>query len=65
MGLATIMIKNNTWRAVQLGNNYALGTINNKGTVVGHQWHIAKENFLLNYVLRFLATTALVKDYQS
>ena len=47
MSLAFVVIKNNTRCTVQLGDNYTLGTIDNKCTVFSHQWNFAKVDFLL------------------
>src|SRR5690554_7602928 len=48
------MIKEHTGRAVELGNNYTLGTVDNEGTVLGHQGHFAHVDFLFFDVLNRL-----------
>src|SRR5438445_581893 len=40
-------LEEHTRRAVQLADNYALGSIHNEGAVVGHQRHVAEKDFLL------------------
>ncbi len=47
VGLATVMIKQNTGRTVHLADDNALGTIDDERTVLGHQWHVAHINVLL------------------
>ena len=39
---------------MQLGNDYALGTVNDERAVIGHQRHFAKIDFLLANFLDWL-----------
>src|SRR5450432_482818 len=51
--------KEHAGRAVQLADNDALGTVDNEGTILGHQRNVAKENFLL-----FNIANALVAGFR-
>jgi hypothetical protein len=63
MGLALVVIEEHTWRTVELGNNNTLGTIDNEGTVLGHQGHFAHVDFLLFNVLdRLVGRFLIVND---
>ncbi len=53
VSLAAIVVEEYTRRTVKLGNNHALGTINNKGTVFGHQRDFSHIDFLLFDILDF------------
>ena len=46
MGLAAVVIEKHARRTVQLGYDYPLGTVNNKGTRISHQGHFAHVDFL-------------------
>ncbi len=50
---------------MELGNNNALGTVNNKGTVLGHQGHFAHVDFLLFDVLDRLVGRFLIINDQA
>ena len=50
MRFSLIVIEENTRRPVQLRDDDSLGSINNERTVVSHQRHFAKIDFLLTYV---------------
>ena len=62
-----VMIKEDTRRTVQLGDNNPLGTIDNKSTIIRHQWHFTHENrFGFNHLLQFaLVMIALVINSQT
>ena len=47
MRLAAVMIKEDAGRAVHLRDDDALGAVDDKGAVAGHQGHIAHIDFLL------------------
>ena len=47
MGLALVMIEKYTRRTVHLADNHALGAIDDKSSIVGHQRHIAHIDVLL------------------
>ena len=63
MGLTLVVIEEHTRRTVELGNNNALGTVDNEGTVLGHQGHFAHVDFLLFNVLdRLVGRFLIVND---
>ena len=51
MGLALVVIEEHTRRAVQLGDDDALGAVDDEGAVVGHERQFAHVDFLLLDVL--------------
>jgi len=67
MSLALVVIEEHARRAVQLGNDDALGTVDDKGTVVGHQRHFTEIDLLFANVLDGLGRAArfLVIDDQA
>src|SRR5690606_1394398 len=46
MGFTLVVIEKHTGGAVELGNNYPLSTIDNEGTVIGHQWDFSHIDIL-------------------
>src|SRR5680860_1156157 len=63
MGLTFVMIKENTGRAVELGNNNTLGTVNNESTILGHQGHFAHVDFLFLDILdRLIGRLPIIND---
>src|SRR5690606_33841056 len=58
--LALVMVEEDARRAVHLGNDYALGTVDDEGAVVGHERHVAHVNVLLLDVADRLRTGVLV-----
>src|SRR5690606_36514754 len=58
--LARVMVEEDARRAVHLGNDYALGTVDDEGAVVGHERHVAHVNVLLLDVADRLRTGVLV-----
>ena len=58
MCLALVVVKEHAWRAVQLRNDYALGTIDDKGTVIGHQRHFTEIDLLFAYFFNWLRRAA-------
>ena len=51
VGLATVVVEEHTRRAVQLGNDNALGTIDDEGTILGHQGNLTHVDLLLANIL--------------
>ena len=60
MGLALVVVKENTWRTVQLAHHHPFSAIDNKGTIVGHQRYGAEINLLLFNIPNVLSATFLV-----
>ena len=56
--LALVVIEEHARRTVQLRHDDALGAVDNKRTVIGHQRHFAEINFLLANVLDRLRRAA-------
>ena len=44
---ALVMLEEHAWRTVQLRDDDALGTVNDEGTIVGHERHFAHVDLLL------------------
>ena len=63
--LATIVVEEHTRAAVQLGNDDTLGTIDDEGTVLGHQGDFPHVDFLLLDVLDRLVGRLAIKDDQA
>src|SRR5690606_38779407 len=55
VSLATVVIKEYAWGAVQLGDDYTLGTVDDEGAVLGHQGDFPHVDFLLLDILDRLA----------
>src|SRR5690606_23691607 len=51
VGLATVVVEEHTRGTVQLGNDHPLGTVDDEGTVLGHERNFAHVHFLLFDVL--------------
>ncbi len=64
MRLAFVVIKKHAGRTMQLGDNNALGTVDNKGTVVGHQGDLPHVHFLLLNILDRFAGRILIDQHQ-
>ena len=56
------MIEEHTGGAVQLGNDHTLSTVDDEGTVVGHQGNLPHVDFLLFNVLDGLVGRFLIVD---
>ncbi|MNQ40213.1 hypothetical protein D3C85_538590 [compost metagenome] len=65
VGLALVVIEEHARRAVQLGDDDALGTVDDEGTVLGHQGDFPHVDFLLLDVLDCLARRFLIEDHQT
>src|SRR3546814_816164 len=65
VSLATVVIEEHARRAVQLGDNNALGTVDDKGTVLGHQGDFPHVDFLLLDVLDGLVRRLFVENDQA
>ena len=65
VSLATVVVEEHTWRTVQLGNDYTLGTVDNEGTVLSHQGDFTHVDFLLFDVLDRFVRRFLVEDDQA
>ncbi len=65
VGLAPIVIEENARRAVQLRHDDALSTVDDEGTVLGHQGDFPHVDFLLLDVLDRLARRFLIKNDQA
>ena len=51
---------------MQLGDNNALGAIDNKSAILGHQWHLTHIHLLLlNIVDDFFPASHLLEHHQS
>src|SRR5690606_3803492 len=63
VSLAAVVVEEHAWRTVQLGNDDTLGTVDDKGTVFGHQGDFPHVNFLLLDVLdRFIRRLFVEND---
>ena len=60
MGLAFVVVEENTWRTVQLTNHHPFSAVDNEGTVVGHQRYGTEINLLLFNIPNVLGATVLV-----
>ncbi|MND97655.1 hypothetical protein D3C80_899800 [compost metagenome] len=65
VGLATVVVEEHARGAVQLGDDDALGTVDDEGTVLGHQGDFPHVDFLLLDVLDCLARRFLIEDHQT
>ncbi|MNF47683.1 hypothetical protein D3C84_288900 [compost metagenome] len=65
VSLATVVIEEHARGAVQLGDDDALGTVDDEGTVLGHQGDFPHVDFLLLDVLDCLARRFLIEDHQT
>ena len=65
VGLAFIVVENNTRRSMQLRNDNALSPINNKGTVICHQRDFAEVDFLLADIFNRLVSRFFIIDNQA
>ena len=70
MGLALVVVKKHARRAMQLRDYDALRSVDHKSTVIGHQRHLTKIDFLLTDFLhrlytarRFLVTNFEIDKY--
>src|SRR3954467_15936297 len=63
MSLALVVIEEHARRRVQLGYDHALGTINNKGTVIGYERNFAHLHFLFfNVFDRFVRRFTIINN---
>ncbi len=63
MSLALVVIEEHTRRAVQLGNDHALSTIDHKGTVIGHERNFTHVHFLFfNVFNRLVGRLTIIND---
>ena len=53
MRLATVVVKEHTGRTMHLIDDNALGAVDNKRAVVGHQWQVAHVDVLLAHFFDF------------
>ncbi len=60
MGLALVVVEEHARRAVHLGDDDALGAVDDEGAVVGHERHVAHVDILLLDVLDRLRAGVLV-----
>src|SRR5690606_34202014 len=65
VGLATVMVEEHTRRTVQLGDDDALGTVDDEGTVLGHQGDFPHVDFLFLDVLDRLVRRLFVENDQT
>ncbi|MCY1501411.1 hypothetical protein D9M68_354870 [compost metagenome] len=65
VGLATVVVEEHTRGTVQLGNDDALGTVDDEGTVLGHQGDFPHVDFLFLDVLDRFVRRFLVEDDQA
>ena len=65
MRLAFVVIKNNAGRSVQLRHDDTLGTINDKGTIFGHQRDLSQIYLLLSDILDRLIRRLFVINNQT
>ncbi|MCY1437100.1 hypothetical protein D9M71_532490 [compost metagenome] len=65
MGLATVVVEEHTRGTVQLGNDDALGTVDDEGTVLGHQGDFPHVDFLFLDVLDRFVRRFFVEDDQA
>src|SRR5690554_7983141 len=65
MGFTFVMVKEHTGRAVELGNDNTLSTVDNEGTIFSHQGHFAHVDFLFFDVLDRLVGRFLVINDQA
>src|SRR5690606_1855958 len=65
MGFAFVVVEEHAGRAVQLGNDNPLSTVDNKGTVLGHERHFAHVHFLFFNIFNRLVGRFFVIDDQT
>ncbi len=65
VGLAAVMVEEHARRAVQLGDDDALGAVDDEGAVVGHERDLAHVDLLLLHVLDRLRRRLAVVDDQA
>ncbi len=65
VGLAPVMLEEDTGRAVQLGNDDALGPIDHEGTGRGHERNLAHIDLLLLHLLDLFLGAFAVEDDQT
>ncbi|VDM15228.1 unnamed protein product, partial [Wuchereria bancrofti] len=65
VGLATVVVEEHARRTVQLGNDHALGTVDDEGTVLGHERNFAHVHFLLFDVLDRFVRRFFVENDQT
>lgn len=65
VGLATVVVEEHTRRTVQLGHDHTLGTVDDEGTVLGHERNLAHVHFLLFDVLDRFVRRFFVENDQA
>ena len=65
MALTFVVIEEHARTTVQLGDNDALGTIDDEGTVVRHQGNFTHVNFLFFDIFDRFACGLFIKDNQA
>ena len=65
MALAFVVIEEHTGRAVELGNDNPLSTVDHEGTVLGHQGDFPHVDFLLFDILDGLVRRVAIIDDQA
>ena len=65
VGLATVVVEEHARRTVQLGHDDALGTVDDEGTVLGHERNLAHVHFLLFDVLDRFVRRFFVENDQA
>ena len=65
VGLTTVVVEEHTRAAMQLGNDDTLGTVDDEGTVLGHQGDFPHVDFLLLDVFDRLIGGLAIKDDQA
>src|SRR5690606_12460942 len=65
VGLAAVVVEEHARRAMQLGDDDALGAVDDEGAVVGHERDLAHVDLLLLHVLDRLGARLAVVDHQA
>ena len=67
MGLALVVVEEDTRRAMHLADDHALGAVDNEGAIAGHERHVAHVDILLLDVADRARTAVLVEvpDHQA
>ena len=65
MGLALVVVKEHAGGTVQLGHDNPLGTVDDEGTVIGHEGDFPHIDFLFLDILDGLVGRFLVVDHQT
>ena len=65
MGLAFVVVEDNTGRSMDLRDNNSLSTIDNKGAIVCHQRNLAEVDFLLTDIFDGLVSRFFIVNNQT